>query len=73
MRTGETLLIDALLERLNSSQASALLDQLDRSIAQNSGRFRPETTRNGRRRSDGRTHNIPENTTSHTSTKDLLS
>jgi len=73
MRTGETLLIDALLERLTSSQANALIDQLNKSIAQNTGRFGPDATRNGRRRSDGRTHKTPENTTSHTSIKDLLS
>lgn len=67
MSTSGKLLLNALLERMSAAESKALLEKLDKSIEQSFDRFRPAETVAGRRRADGRTHNNPENTTSHTS------
>lgn len=73
MSTSGILLIGALLERLSAAEAKALLDQLDRSIAQTAPRFRPEEIRNVRRRSDDRSFNTTPATTTWQTSKDSLS
>lgn len=73
MNAGGTLLIDALLGRLSAAEAKMLLEQIDRSIAQNAGPWRPAQAGLGRRRSDNHTHNPFPQTTTPQPSKDSLS
>jgi len=73
MSASGTLLIIALLERMSAADAKALLDQLDRSIAQTAPHFPPKEFRNARRRSDNRSFNATPATTTCQTSKDSLS
>ncbi len=67
-----TLLIDALLDRLGSTQAHALLAQLNTWMSQNNRDTRMGHAKVERRRADIRTHNYQGITLSKTQ-KDQLS
>lgn len=62
----ETLLIDALLDRLGSAQANALLAQLSTWMPQGNRDTRKGPAQAGRRRADIKTHNSQGITASKT-------
>lgn len=61
-----TLLIDALLDRLGNTQASALLVQLDWWMSQHDRAARKGPTKAGRRRAEIRIHHFNETKASQT-------
>jgi len=64
--TGKTLLIGALLDRLGSVQAQALLRRLDRLVSQEDRHDLPPKTVAGRRRGETGIHYFEENIASKT-------
>jgi len=63
---GGNLLIDALLDRLGSAQAQALLHRLDRWVSQESRDDIPPRTEHRRRRAETGIHTFEENIASKT-------
>ena len=61
-----TLLIDALLDRLGTAQANALLVQLDWWVSQHNQAARKGTTKAGRRRAEIGIHHFNETKASQT-------
>lgn len=63
---GGNLLIGALLERLGSAQAQALLHRLDRWVSQENRADPPPRTEDRRRRPESGNHRIEESIASNT-------
>jgi hypothetical protein len=64
--SGATLLIGALLDRLGSTQAQALLQRLDRWVSQEDRDDLPPRTASRRRRAETGIHHFEENIASKT-------
>jgi hypothetical protein len=64
--TGKTLLIDALLDRLGSAQAQALLQRLDRWMSLEGRDALPSRAASGRRRTEAGIQHFEENIASKT-------